>query len=337
LGGRKIYCEWGSVRSGALWRYCGTTERSGTKGRVTKVVFQNIIDDTSSAAESINGAKGYLKHLESFEFAFLTTTYNEIFNITSPLFNVLQIKNLDVNYCQKQIDIAADRIKKLRTDVKFDEIYKLAEGKLPFAAEVNVDGPPTKRVKVYKGIENDRQSYRILYFEIIDNIITQIEVRFKDLKQLSYFSLVDSFQAFSNHFPYNLTNSVCQQFQNVFEQNKLINELSVIYNDNQFRNLKISEMLKTFIDNDLRQIFSEAYKLLVLIASVPSTTVSVERNFSCLKRIKNYSRNTMCQSRLTSLALLSIEKGLLFRLYQKNDFSDEIIRRFALLKDNESI
>jgi hypothetical protein len=110
-----------------------------------KLVFQNIIDDTSSAAESINGAKGYLKHLENFEFAFLTTTYNEIFNITSPLFNVLQIKNLDVNYCQKQIDIAADRIKKLRTDVKFDEIYKLAEGKLPFPAEVNVDGPPIQR------------------------------------------------------------------------------------------------------------------------------------------------------------------------------------------------
>jgi hypothetical protein len=62
-----------------------------------KVVFQNIIDDTSSAAESINGAKGYLKHLENFEFAFLTTTYNEIFNITSPLFNVLQIKNLAKN------------------------------------------------------------------------------------------------------------------------------------------------------------------------------------------------------------------------------------------------
>jgi hypothetical protein len=167
-------------------------------------------------------------------------------------------------------------------------------------------------------------------------LIKYVEVCFKDLKQLSYFSLVDSskFQAFSNHFPYNLTNSVSQQFQDVFEQNKLTNELSVIYNDNQFRNLKISEMLKTFIDNDLRQIFSEAYKLLlVLIASVPSTAVSVERNFSCLKRIKNYSRNTMCQSRLTSLALLSIEKELLFRLYQKNDFSDEMIRRFALLKD----
>jgi hypothetical protein len=32
MGGEEEPWEWGSVRSGALWRYCGTTERSGTKG-----------------------------------------------------------------------------------------------------------------------------------------------------------------------------------------------------------------------------------------------------------------------------------------------------------------
>ncbi|KAH0816085.1 hypothetical protein GEV33_006705 [Tenebrio molitor] len=28
MGGEEEPWEWGSVRSGALWRYCGTTERS---------------------------------------------------------------------------------------------------------------------------------------------------------------------------------------------------------------------------------------------------------------------------------------------------------------------
>jgi hypothetical protein len=88
-----------------------------------------------------------------------------------------------------------------------------------------------------------RNLYRV-FKSFLSEISTAATVRFKGLKQLSYFSLVDSskFQAFSNHFPYNLTNSVCQQFQDVFEQNKLINELSVIYTNNQFRNLKVSEM-----------------------------------------------------------------------------------------------
>jgi hypothetical protein len=48
VGGEEDPWEWGSVRSGALWRYCGTTERSGTKGRVTMLIFcslKNKIED----------------------------------------------------------------------------------------------------------------------------------------------------------------------------------------------------------------------------------------------------------------------------------------------------
>jgi hypothetical protein len=41
VGGEEDPWEWGSVRSGALWRYCGTTERSGTKGRVTYLIISN--------------------------------------------------------------------------------------------------------------------------------------------------------------------------------------------------------------------------------------------------------------------------------------------------------
>jgi hypothetical protein len=64
------------------------------------------LDDQSSGAESINGARGYLKHFQNFEFAFLTGVYNEIFNITDVLFSILQRKCLDINYCQQEIENA---------------------------------------------------------------------------------------------------------------------------------------------------------------------------------------------------------------------------------------
>jgi hypothetical protein len=121
------------------------------------------------------------------------------------------------------------------------------------------------------------------------------------------------------------------QYSFIFEKQKLINELSVIYNDTQFQNLKVVEILKLFTQNELIEIFSEAYKLFVLIA----TTASVERNFSYLKRIKSYSRNCMTQNRLTSLSLLSIEKELLCDLY-KNEmktFYNDIIQIFSTSKD----
>jgi hypothetical protein len=87
--------------------------------------------------------------------------------------------------------------------------------------------------------------------------------------------------------------------------------------------------LKLFTQNELIEIFSEAYKLFVLIA----TTASVERNFSYLKRIKSYSRNSMTQNRLTSRSLLSIEIELLCELYENETFYNDIIQIFSTSKD----
>ena len=44
--------------------------------------------------------------------------------------------------------------------------------------------------------------------------------------------------------------------------------------------------------------------------TLPVTSASVERSFSKLKLVKNALRSTMCENRLTSLLILSIEKDL---------------------------
>jgi hypothetical protein len=271
-------------------------------------VFSRIIDDHSSGAESINGAQDYLKHFQNFEFAFLTGIYSEIFNITDVLFSILQRKCLDINYCQQEIENTSMRIKKLRNEENFNVFYQKAQSKLSSVIEQN----PPKRMKVSNNNMDQTTVCKALYFEILDNIIVQIEVRFKDLADLKYFALADSskFQSFSNNFPHHLINILFTQYSSIFDKQKLINELSVIYNDTQFENVKVVEILQSFTQNELIEIFSEAYKLFVLIATIPATTASVERNFSCLKRIKSYSRNSMTQNRLTSLSLLSIEKEL---------------------------
>ena len=51
--------------------------------------------------------------------------------------------------------------------------------------------------------------------------------------------------------------------------------------------------------------FSKALRILSVI---PATSCSAERSFSSLRRLKTYLRNTMGQERLSSLALLHIER-----------------------------
>ena len=50
--------------------------------------------------------------------------------------------------------------------------------------------------------------------------------------------------------------------------------------------------------------------MICIYLTIPVTTVTGERFFSSMKIIKTYLRDSMCQKRLSSLALISIEKEL---------------------------
>ena len=50
-------------------------------------------------------------------------------------------------------------------------------------------------------------------------------------------------------------------------------------------------------------------KVVQILCIIPVTSFFTERSFSALRRLKNYSRSTMIQDRLSTLALLSIERA----------------------------
>ena len=69
---------------------------------------------------------------------------------------------------------------------------------------------------------------------------------------------------------------------------------------------------------------------LQLFLTVCVSVASCERSFSKLKLIKSYLRSTMGQSRLSDLAMLSIERDTV------NDIDfDEVIDKFAVLKSRK--
>lgn len=288
------------------------------------LVFQTIIDDKTSGSESVNSAKGFLKHFQDFDFAILTKIYYEIFACTDLLFQILQTKILDINYCSNQIKIAAQRISELRNEDKFKEFFNWAKNKTEL---------PTKRGKSDNELEIF-SSYKMLYYEIIDCISLQLSTRFNNLHDLNFLSLVDSskFTEYVKNFPDKSFECLLKMYPNIFEIDRLKNELSVLYRDEQFCNLDVQQILQ-ILYNEFKIIFSETYKLFCLVLTIPATSVSVERNFSCLKRIKTYLRNTMTQERLTGLSTLAIEKGILQSVSEDPQFYEDIINKFANLKN----
>ena len=57
-----------------------------------------------------------------------------------------------------------------------------------------------------------------------------------------------------------------------------------------------------------RDAFVDLYRLMCISLTLPVTSASCERSFSCLRRIKNYLRNSSGDTRNSNLALLSINK-----------------------------
>ena len=70
--------------------------------------------------------------------------------------------------------------------------------------------------------------------------------------------------------------------------------------------------------------FPNIFLLLKIAATLPVTTCECERSFSTMKRLNNYMRCTMGESRLSSLALMHIKYDMPIDL-------DEVVEVFACL------
>lgn len=93
------------------------------------------------------------------------------------------------------------------------------------------------------------------------------------------------------------------------------------------KNSSIQEMLSYLYETGLASVMPNVYQMYKIVCTIPSTSVEAERSFSSLRNIKSYRRCTMSESRLSGLAILSIERGLA----QDIDF-DQVINVFANMR-----
>ncbi|KAJ4430895.1 hypothetical protein ANN_19486 [Periplaneta americana] len=180
--------------------------------------------------------------------------------------------------------------------------------------------------------------YKQLYFEILDNILTQLESRFQNYEKLKFLELGDTtrFSIYSQHFPTEALDSLFQNYETYFDSVKLRVELQTVFSPlhkETFHGKSLSELIKKMIESETSEILPNAFKLFCLIATIPSTSASVERSFSCLNGVKTFLRNSMIQERLSALACISIEKGILHKFQSRPTWNDDLIDGFAKKKD----
>ncbi|XP_069502344.1 zinc finger MYM-type protein 1-like [Ambystoma mexicanum] len=86
----------------------------------------------------------------------------------------------------------------------------------------------------------------------------------------------------------------------------------------------------------MRNLFPELARLLQIAVTIPVSSCSSERSFSCLRRIKTYLRATMGQARLNAVALLHGHKDEAAHL-DVEAIADEFIQRTVVRKNTFSL
>jgi len=292
-----------------------------------------MVLELNLTAETRTDLNVILTYMESFECILMAKIWFKILSAINYRSTILQAHNTTIDIEVANLSSLLTALKEIRNN--WEEIVKecqLVAVNSGMQTEFS-DGQKRKRQKCSE--ESKRTPNELFHFNIfnvvLDNVIANITSRFTAAEKINdIFSVLWLFRDLSD-FEIQKT---AKKLQNIYKDdiNDMLSEelihLKTIYD----ANIKVSNILPIVLLSVLKQLNFEAIFPNVVIGlrifcTIPVTVAQAERSFSCLGRIKNVLRSTMCQSRLSSLGLLSIEATM-----AKNcDFS-EIIDRFASRK-----
>lgn len=201
-----------------------------------------------------------------------------------------------------------------------------------YTKAASLTSDPQNEPRRKRRCQDPQDRYRKLYMSILDNLMQQISQHFSNLESMRYLELINpgKFDEMRQVFPEEAFQNLLKDYGNFFDSGRLRSELQVLYSncDLQGNRGKLCDLLQFFKDMELDNAMPQLYKLLSLVATIGATSAGVERSFSCLKRVKSYSRNTMGQTRLSNLALLAIERKLVKSLEKTPGWYDRVTEHF---------
>ncbi|KAA0721387.1 hypothetical protein E1301_Tti020720 [Triplophysa tibetana] len=169
------------------------------------------------------------------------------------------------------------------------------------------------------------QSLLVTHFRIAKHVfLGGIYVYFGGCSVLSAFGeLVNpgKFDDMRQAFPEEAFQSVLKSYGHHFNSGRLRSELQVLYSDQDLQSNrgKLCDYLVFLKDMELDSAMPQLYKLFSLVATIGATSAGVERSFF---------RKTMGKGRLSSLALLAIERTLVKSLEKTPSWYDRVREHF---------
>ena len=312
------------------------------------VVLTNHIENRGNRSAE---ARGILEQLD-FTFLFHLCMFCAILKDLKVISDFLQNEDCDIGNACIIVQANTERLNDMRNSLKefqdlLTECKKLA---MENGVDININTPRVRRLPqhLYKyivteqlprasrgeNLSNEEDLRQHIYIPILDRTISELNRRFTMNNPIlngisalhpetQSFLAYDVLKPFAEHYH-------CDT-ESLQVELKLISKTITRYESKNERAIKkLAEFVK-FLE-EFQLAFHEIYKLAVIALTIPSSSASCERSFSCMRRIKTYLRNRIANERLSSLAILSIEREL-----TKNLNMDSVVDKFDALHNNRRI
>ena len=311
-----------------LKRLCET--RWSSRYRSVHAVFSNysaILETLTFISEKDSSKSGadansLLLNVSTFHFFFHLKVLDTLLEVTNILSEYLQHEHINMREAKEVADSSILTLEGFRTDAKFNGFWTEACRAM---ADYDLQEPtlgrsrrPPERIAEGSSsgdtFSDAKQSFRVTYYELLDVLVEELNSRFKDQEVSTLISMERIFVgAYRDTEPSeDSLKELAEFYQSDIDECRLTNELKVFYtfvkqHVSTIPRDPIVQLAQLLIQSGL-SVFPQVAQLLRLYFLVPVSSCSAERSFSCLRRLKTWLRNTMGQNRLSSLAIMNIER-----------------------------
>ena len=287
------------------------------------------IGSESSDADTRTNAISYAKLMESSSFIVALVIAQHILSISQPLSLALQATNCDIVKAYQDAALCKDTVLSQRQDSKFIILWRKATV-LAESIDTVLSKPRTAKRSIFRNnVECESESCieyyrRNVYFPFIDHCVTQFNQRFPESAQSLYlgYKLLPSkvssmsdedLEAIEEYYGPDLPHK--STFQGEVKKWKT-----------KAKNLSAQNhsLLDTLMLADTN-FFPNIHEIMKLMLTIPVGAVPCERSFSAMRRLKDWSRTNMTESRLCGLALLYTHRDMTVNV-------DNVIRQFGTVR-----
>jgi len=327
--------------------------------RTFAAILKTLEELSVSGGDRALMAIGLLHQIQNFKFILSLEMFHSLFQLTTTLAESLQNSSVLISTAQKLVSAVSSNLQAFRdkpdawAGIWAASVAVCEAHAIPVEHEVlPTEGiRPRRKRKIPQALnefvveasieqQNDlttsHQYKTQLFFPILDRILQELQRRFAPVNEVIHngvdallptsptFLEVSVLEPFALHYKaiiFDSPDNNLSRFRGEITTAKFLMEDIMKKQTPEVKKLlstvDVYEEIKKF--GTFRMLMS----LLQISMSLPVSTASCERSFSCLKRLKNYLRSTMGHERLTSLALISIERDQL-----QLDSLDSIVDKF---------